>query len=203
MSQDTPLKPAHQRPETPDFWDKRFSEGVTPWIHGGVPAELEDFSARQPGQPRTLIPGCGHAWEAGFLADRGWQVTALDFSPAAIETAREVLGAWPGQLLCADFFEFTPTTPYDIVYERAFLCALPRKLWPGYGPRLGELVRPGGLLAGFFFFSDEPKGPPFGTTPAALAEMLTPWFEPVEDAPASASIPVFAGGERWQVWRRR
>lgn len=203
MSQEAPPKPPHQRPETPDFWDKRFAEGVTPWSQGGVPVELEAFAARQAGQPRTLIPGCGHAWEAGFLANRGWQVTALDFAPTAIDKAREILGDWPGELLCADFFNFVPAAPYDIVYERAFLCALPRKLWPGYGPRLAELVRPGGLLAGFFFFSDEPKGPPFGTSPAALAEMLTPCFELEEDAAAAAPIPVFAGGERWQVWRRR
>ena len=140
MSQDASLKPAHQRPETPDFWDKRFAEGVTPWSQGGVPVELEAFAAGQAGQPRTLIPGCGHAWEAGFLANRGWQVTALDFSPAAIDKAREILGDWPGELLCADFFNFAPAAPYDIVYERAFLCALPRKLWPGYGPRLAELL---------------------------------------------------------------
>ena len=130
-------------------------------------------------------------------------MTALDFSPAAIDKAREILADWPGELLCADFFNFAAAAPYDVVYERASLCALPRKLWPGYGPRLAELVRPGGLLAGFFFFSDEPKGPPFGTSPEALAEMLAPWFELVEDAPAAASIPVFAGAERWQVWRRR
>lgn len=205
MSQAPADKPAHQRPELPDFWDKRFAEGVTPWDHGCAPAELEALAppADSPARPSILVPGCGHAREAGWLDARGWAVTALDFSPAAVSAARDTLGAWNGELHCADFFTFAPATPYDVVYERAFLCALPRKLWAGYGPRMAELVRPGGYLAGFFFFSDEPKGPPFGIGEAELAALLTPWFDKIADTPSQAPIPVFANGERWQVWQRR
>ena len=140
-------KPDHQRPEKPDFWDKRFIEGVTPWNAGKAPAALVDFASRCDGRPRTLIPGCGHAWEAGWLARLGWQVTALDFSPAAIAAARELLGNWPGELRCDDFFTYAPAAPFDIVYERAFLCALPRRLWSGYGARMHALIAPGGCIA--------------------------------------------------------
>lgn len=198
-------KPDHQRPELPDFWDKRFSEGVTPWNAGSTPAALVNFAERCKGRPRTLIPGCGHAWEAGWLASLGWQVTALDFSPAAVAAAHKLLGDWPGELLCDDFFTYAPAEPFDIVYERAFLCALPRRLWAGYGARMHALIAPGGCIAGFFFLSDEPKGPPFGTSATELATLLSPWFVLEEDrpVPATDSIPVFADRERWQVWRRR
>lgn len=195
-------KPDHQRPELPDFWDKRFDEGVTPWAAGGVPAALADYAASRADRPRTLVPGCGHAWEAGWLAARGWDVTALDFSPAAVATARATLGDWPGQLLCADFFTFAPETPFDLVYERAFLCAMPRRLWPDYGRRMHELLAPDGVLAGLFFFDDTPKGPPFGIRPEELDALLGPWFARQDDRPATDSLPVFAGRERWQVWRR-
>jgi hypothetical protein len=197
-------KPDHQRPELPDFWDKRFAEGTTPWNARGVPPALINYAAGHPGQARTLIPGCGHAWEADWLARQGWQVTALDFSAAAIEAARQVLGNWPGQLVCEDFFSFTPPAAYDLIYERAFLCALPRKLWSGYGRRMHELLAPDGRLVGFFFFSDEAKGPPFGITPEALDMLLSPWFVREDDRAVDAadSIPVFAGKERWQVWRK-
>ncbi|HEX5803949.1 MAG TPA: methyltransferase domain-containing protein [Azospira sp.] len=196
-------KPEHQRPELPDFWDKRFSEGVTPWNVGGVPAALAAYAAGRTDRPRTLVPGCGHAWEAGWLAARGWPVTALDFAPTAIDAARTVLGDWPGQLLCADFFSFTPAQPYDLVYERAFLCAMPRRLWPDYGRRMHQLLAPGGRLVGFFFFSDDPKGPPFGIRPEALDDLLGPWFEREDERAVDDSLPVFAGRERWQAWRRR
>ena len=196
-------KPDHQRPEHPDFWDKRFDEGTTPWNAGGVPQALRDYVAKQEGRPSALIPGCGHAWEGAWLAQQGWEVTALDFSAAAIEAARVLLGNWQGRLVCGDFFSFAPPAPYELVYERAFLCALPRKLWEDYGRRMHELLAPGGRLIGFFFFSDEPKGPPFGTTPEALDTLLSPWFVREDDCPVSDSIPVFAGRERWQVWRRK
>ena len=197
------VKPPEQRPEHPDFWCKRFGEGVTPWDAGKVPDAFADFISRQPLPLNTLIPGCGSAWEAAHLADIGWQVTALDFSPAAIEKAREILGSAPVDLVCADFFTFVPARPIGLIYERAFLCALPRKLWDDWGRRIAELLPSGGILAGFFFVCEQPKGPPFGILPDQLTELLAPNFTLLEDAPVSDSIPVFAGRERWQVWQRR
>ena len=197
------VKPPEQRPEHPDFWCKRFGEGVTPWDAGKVPDAFADFISRQPLPLNTLIPGCGSAWEAAHLADIGWPVTALDFSPVAIEKAREILGSAPVDLVCADFFTFAPTRPIGLIYERAFLCALPRKLWDDWGRRIAELLPSGGILAGFFFVCEQPKGPPFGILPDQLSQLLAPNFTLLEDAPVSDSIPVFAGRERWQVWQRR
>lgn len=201
-------KPAQQRPELPDFWDQRFRSGVTPWEAGSAPPALREFAARYAANadaaPRVLIPGCGSAWDAAFLDSAGWEVSALDFSQAAVDTARGTLGdSWRGTLLCADFFAFEADAPFDVIYERAFLCALPRALWPDYAPRMAELLRPGGLLAGCFFISDEPKGPPFGILPLQLDNLLTPYFIRREDRALEESLPVFAGRERWQVWERR
>lgn len=199
----TQIKPPEQRPEHPDFWDKRFGEGVTPWDAGRVPAAFAAFIAARPAPLATLIPGCGSAWEAGHLAAAGWPVTALDFSPAAVDKARQVLGKAQVDLVCADFFAYRPTTPVQLIYERAFLCALPRKLWADWGRQVAALLPAGGLLAGYFFLCEQPKGPPFGIQPEQLDELLAANFERVEDAPVSDSLPVFAGRERWQVWRRR
>jgi len=46
------------------------------------------------------------------------------------------------------------------VYERAFLCSLPRLLRPRYVQRVLELLGPQGRIAGFFFFEDGERGPP-------------------------------------------
>jgi len=197
------IKPDEQHPEHPDFWSTRFGAGITPWDAGKVPAALVDFIARQPTPLPTLIPGCGSAWEAAHLAGLDWPVTALDFSPVAIEKAREVLGNAQVDLLCADFFSFTPAAPYALIYERAFLCALPRKLWSDWARRVAELLPPGGLLAGFFFICEQAKGPPFGIQPEQLDHLLVNHFELIEDTAVTDSIPAFAGRERWQVWRRR
>lgn len=199
----TPTKPTTQRPEHPDFWCTRFDSGVTPWDAGRAPAALELFIARQPGALNTLIPGCGSAWDAALLAEHGWPVTALDFSPKAVEAARAVLENAAVNLICDDFFTFTPAAPYALIYERAFLCALPRKLWADWGRRVAELLPSGTRLVGFFFICEQPKGPPFGILPAELDALLTPNFECIEDSAVDDSIPAFSGRERWQVWQRR
>lgn len=196
-------KPPSQRPEHPDFWCQRFGEGITPWDAGRVPADFAAFVARQPAPLTTLIPGCGSGWEAACLAETNWPVTALDFSPVAVDKARAVLGTAAVDLVCADFFTFEPAQPPALIYERAFLCALPRKLWADWGRRVAELLPPGGLLAGYFFICDQVKGPPFGIQPEQLAALLQPAFDCLEDAAVNDSIPVFSGRERWQVWRRR
>ncbi|WP_298399660.1 methyltransferase domain-containing protein [uncultured Azonexus sp.] len=196
-------KPAAQRPEHPDFWCKRFEEGITPWDAGRVPADFDAFVSVRPTPMNTLIPGCGSGWEATRLAAAGWPVTALDFSPTAVARAREVLAGHAVELVCADFFNYTPATPPTLIYERAFLCALPRKLWPDWAGKVAALLPSGGLLAGYFFVCEQLKGPPFGIQPEQLDALLLPAFERIEDRPVADSIPVFAGRERWQVWRRR
>lgn len=198
-----PTKPSEQRPEHPDFWCKRFGEGVTPWDAGRVQGDFASFVAARTQPLNTLIPGCGSAWEASHLADHRWPVTALDFSPTAVACAREVLADQAVDLVCADFFAWQPAQALDLIYERAFLCALPRKLWADWGKRVAELLPPGGLLAGYFFVCDQLKGPPFGILPEQLDALLLPNFECLTNQPVADSIPVFAGRERWQVWRRR
>jgi SAM-dependent methyltransferase len=152
----------------------------------------------------VLIPGCGSGYEVRLFAERGHDVLAIDFSDAAIEAAQRELGSLAGLVKKADFFGLQDG-PFDLVYERAFLCALPRALWPRWARRVAELVRPGGELAGFFYIDDNPRGPPFGVSKQGLKELLEEAFEQISDerVPPAESIPVFKGKEIWQVWKRR
>lgn len=189
-------------PTNQAFWDERFDRNFTPWDKGGVPAALQDFVAQVERNAVVLIPGCGSAYEVAYLSEAGWDVTAIDFSPAAVAAARAVLGHWATRVEQADFFTFAPPKPPDIIYERAFLCALPPRMHAAIAARWAALLPPGGLLAGFFYFDDAPKGPPFGIAAAQLDALLTPCFERIDDRAVMDSITAFAGRERWQVWRR-
>jgi hypothetical protein len=193
---------ASRDPLSPAFWDERFAGGFTPWDRGAVPQDLQRFVASAERPLVTLIPGCGAAYELAFLAQAGWDATAIDFSPAALAEARTVAGQWCNRVVAADFFAWQAPRPLELIYERAFLCALPRTMWPQVAARWAELLPAGALLAGFFFFDDVPKGPPFGIDRSALDALLTPHFACIEDAPVGDSIAVFAGKERWMVWRR-
>jgi SAM-dependent methyltransferase len=187
----------------PEFWDTRFRDGVTPWDAGGVPPQLAVWVEKKPPM-RVLIPGCGSGYEVRLFAERGHEVLAIDFSTAAVDAARRELGSLSRLVRKADFFEFE-TEAFDLVYERAFLCALPRALWPAWARRMAELVRPGGELAGFFYIDDNQRGPPFGISPEGLKELLGTAFALTENLPipAGQSLAVFQGKEIWQVWKRR
>lgn len=187
----------------PEFWDTRYRGGVTPWDAGGVPPQLLDW-LRTAVPRKVLIPGCGTGYEVRAFAAYGHDVTAIEFSDAAIDAAKRELGALADRLKKADFFSLA-TASFDLIYERAFLCALPRRIWPQWAARVADLVQPGGELAGFFYFDDNERGPPLGISAARLDELLSSGFELTEDVaiPEEQSLPVFKGKERWQVWTRR
>jgi SAM-dependent methyltransferase len=184
----------------PEFWEKRFRENFTPWDAGRVPTALERFLETEPGRLRVLVPGCGSGYEVRAFAQAGHEALAVDFAPAAIERAQAILGPLSDRVRLADFFEFDFGERFDLVYERAFLCSLPRPLRPRYAQRLLQLLAPRGRLAGFFYFEDGERGPPFGLKSGELDALLSGRFERTADAAVDDSIPIFAGKERWQVW---
>jgi hypothetical protein len=196
-------------PLSPRFWDERFERAFTPWERGGAPLALRRFvassrplmTAGQP--PAVLLPGCGSAHELALMCAAGWDATAIDFSGEAVARARAQAGPWADRIVQADFFAYDPPRPLDLVYEQAFLCALPRARWPDVAQRWNALLGQGGLLAGYFFFDDGVKGPPFGIDRARLDALLGGAFDCVLDEAVEDSIPVFAGKERWMVWRKR
>ena len=169
-----------------------------------MPLKLAQWLARQPAKLRVLVPGCGSGYEVKRFAEHGDDVLGIDFSDAAIEAARRELGRFANRVRKADFFALAEE-PFDLVYERTFLCALPRNRWDEWARRVPALVRGGGMLAGFFFFDDNERGPPFGISAARLHALLDGAFTLVEDepVPAEQSVPVLRGKERWQVWERR
>jgi SAM-dependent methyltransferase len=199
----TPAFPKRD-PAGAEFWDLRYEAGFAPWDAGRVPAQLRELVAASPRPLKVLVPGCGSAWDVRFLAECGWDVTGIDFSREALEAARAVLGPNGPRVRQGDFFAPMADAPFEAVYERAFLCALPRRMWADWGRRMGELVGPGGTLAGFFYFGSGERGPPFPLgSQEELDALLEPAFERIEDAAVADSIPVFQGNERWQLWRRR
>lgn len=216
MSDTRPTAPAtapifeNRDPNAPGFWDERFGRGYMPWDQAGVPASFKTF-VEWHAPMSVLIPGCGSAYEAWWLAEKGWPVRAIDFAPNAVEAARAQLGERAELVEVADFFTYQPPFEPGWIYERAFMCALPPSRRDDYTARMAALLPAGGLLAGFFFIGamqkdlseDSSKGPPFCIERAELDALLTPHFELLEDEPVSDSIAVFAGRERWLTWRRR
>src|SRR5689334_22880159 len=142
---ETPSFPKRD-PAGAEFWDLRYAADFAPWDAGRVPAQLREFVSAASRPRSVLVPGCGSAWDVRFLAESGWKVVGIDFSHEALGAARRILGPHVNNVRYGDFFARIPEAPFEVVYERAFLCALPRRMWGDWGRRMAEVVQPGGTL---------------------------------------------------------
>jgi SAM-dependent methyltransferase len=150
----------------PDFWTVRYAAGKTPWDFGGVPSALKLFLARSTAPGSVLVPGCGSGYEVQAFYDAGYDVTGIDFSPAAIEQAKNITGVSGERIILGDFFTYDfGLRRFDLIYERTFLCSMPPPRWPSYVNRTADLLSPGGRLIGVFLYGQSSSsGPPFPLT---------------------------------------
>lgn len=65
-----------------EYWEDRYAGSDRMWS-GRVNATMADVVADLP-PGRALDLGCGEGGDAVWLAEQGWQVTALDVSPTAV-----------------------------------------------------------------------------------------------------------------------
>ena len=186
----------------PDFWTIRYAAGKTPWDFGGVPAALKSFLASSSAPGRVLIPGCGSGYEVQAFHAAGYDVTAIDFSPAAVDQAKRVLGALAEKVIHGDFFTYDfGQRRFDLIYERTFLCSMTPSRWPEYVNRMAELLSPGGRLIGVFLYGQRSSsGPPFPLTEREAEHLFKKRFERVRSEAMTDSLPLFRDMERWQEW---
>jgi len=155
------------------YWNDRYLQGHTEWDMRQVSPPLQAYFDQLPDKNiAILIPGCGNAYEAGYLLEKGFtNSTLLDISPVLIDRLREKLPPSPAlKLITADFFDHRGG--YDLIIEQTFFCALDPAKRPDYVEQMHRLLKPGGRLAGLLFDREfkshaapgdaAPVGPPFG-----------------------------------------
>ncbi|MFD8595494.1 class I SAM-dependent methyltransferase [Kitasatospora sp. NPDC059646] len=104
------------------------------------------------GPGRALDLGCGPGRNAVFLAERGFEVDAVDLSPAAVAWTRE-RAAEAGvdiRLTCGDAFAAGPGElrgPYDLVVDSGCFHHLAPHRRISYLALLDRVLAPGGHLA--------------------------------------------------------
>ena len=145
-------------------WEDRYQSGQTGWDRGAAsPAIFTWMEHKQLKPCRIFIPGCGRGYEVAILAERGFQVTAVDITTAAMVSVRGLLAQQgvSATLIQADLLQWEADFPFDAIYEQTSLCALPPETWDEYADRLWRWLKPGGQLFALFMQTDQPGGPPF------------------------------------------
>jgi SAM-dependent methyltransferase len=177
----------------PDFWTGRYAAGKTPWDFGGVPSALKSFLERSSVPAKVLVPGCGSGYEIQAFHAAGYDVSAIDFSPAAVEQAKRVLGHLAERVILEDFFTYDfRQRRFDLIYERTFLCSMTPSRWPEYVNRMAELLLPGGRLIGVFLYGQtSSSGPPFPLTEPQAKQLFKKRFQLLRSEVMTDSLPLF------------
>src|SRR5688572_32612125 len=120
-------------PETID-WNHRYATKDAPWDSGRPSCELQRVVDERQIKPcRTIELGCGSGTNAVFLAQHGFDVTAFDLSPLALEPAKQKAKGAGAQvrLFVADILDPPDFgDPIELVFDRGVYHSLrPRGLF--------------------------------------------------------------------------
>jgi 2-polyprenyl-3-methyl-5-hydroxy-6-metoxy-1,4-benzoquinol methylase len=96
-------------------WDRRYAEKELIWSAGPNRFVAEVLADVPPG--RALDVAAGEGRNAIWLAARGWQVTAVDFSATALAKARQLAEARSVEVdwVDADVRSYQPEGAFDLV----------------------------------------------------------------------------------------
>jgi len=112
---------------TTDFWQQRFDNNETGWDRGSPSPQLLAWLDSGGLLPcHIAVPGCGTGWEVVELARRGFEVTGIDYTAAAVAKTRALLQAQGlvAEVIQADVLSYQPPHPFDAIYEQTCLCAI-------------------------------------------------------------------------------
>lgn len=136
-------------PTVPSDWNRRYQEGDTPWDSGLPSRELGRVLADESLRPgRALELGCGTGTNAVFLAQQGFEVTAIDLSELALKQAqqRAERAGRVIRFLQADVCNFPwQGEPFDFVFDRGCYHCARRIDLPGFLETLRKVTKPGSL----------------------------------------------------------
>ena len=124
-------------------WNSYYESSEEPWTKpdATLVAEAEGLS---PGKALDL--GCAEGAESLWLAAQGWQVTGVDYAPAAIATLERLAGERGLEVrgVVADMFAYEPDDNYDLIYL-GYIHVRPEERGKMLGMAAGALL-PGGTL---------------------------------------------------------
>lgn len=103
-------------------WDRAYRDGRTPpWDSGIVAADLRKAVENGDIQPcRTAVLGCGSGTNSIYLAEKGFDVTAIDVAPTALSIARRKADEADVEVnwMLADVLKLPELEPFDFIFDR-------------------------------------------------------------------------------------
>lgn len=148
-----------------------------PWANMTANAYLKDWLNQHPLEKnlKALVIGCGLGDDAEALAEKGFNVTAFDISPTAIDWCKQRFPNSTVNYVVADLFDANLTKEwqrnFNFVFEARTIQSLPLQVREQVMAAIAQLVAEEGTLLVVTVTRDtpeEPNGPPY---PLSLEEV--------------------------------
>jgi SAM-dependent methyltransferase len=149
-------------------FEKRYQKGETPWDTGEHDTNLEEIITEYSISPCSVLElGAGTGTDAVWLAKQGFDVTAIDVSPTAVEKARKKATEYGAHIrfITGDILKYDSSSDrFDFAFDRGCFHSFDL---PWERARVAEIIwthlNPGGYWFSIMGSADGPpreEGPP-------------------------------------------
>ena len=167
----------------PEYWENFYQSGDMGWDLGKPTPIFDDWIQCQTDSLSICILGAGNGWDAINFAEKGHNVTAVDFAESAInnmQTSAQKKGIQIN-LIHSDIFDlgklFSHT--FDIVLEYTCFCAINPTRRFDYVKMINKILKPNGKLVGILFPIDgdsNDDSPPFAVDLDLTISLFSKYF---------------------------
>ena len=193
----------------PEYWENSYQSGEMGWDLG-KPTPIFDNWIKTQKEPLSIcILGAGNGWDALHFAEKGHEVTAVDFAESAVlnmkmAAAKRVLKL---DVLHLDIFDLDKmfTHSFDIVLEYTCFCAIDPDKRDNYIRIVNHILNQSGKFVGLLFPIDKElndDGPPYGVDQDVTIKLFSKYFTLITKKIPTLSIERREGREIFVIFKK-
>ena len=193
----------------PEYWEKSYQSGDMSWDLGGPTPIFNDWIQFKTDSLSICILGAGNGCDAINFAEKGHNVTAVDFAESAIDnmhTSAQNKGVQIN-LIHSDIFDLCKlfNHTFDIVLEYTCFCAIDPVRRMDYVRMTNKILKPDGKLVALLFPIDKDindDGPPFAVDLDSTISLFSKYFILDTKETPSLSIERRNGREVFVIFKK-
>ena len=193
----------------PEYWENSYKTGDMGWDLGEPTPVFDDWVQSQTDFLSICVLGAGNGWDAINFAEKGHNVTAVDFAGSAIDNMH-ISAQEKGvkiNLIHSDIFDLCKSFnhTFDIVLEYTCFCAIDPARRLDYVRMTNQILKPDGKLVALLFPVDKDindDGPPFGVDLDVTINLFSKYFVLDTKEISSLSIEERQGREVFVIFKK-
>ena len=177
------------------FWDECYNNNDTGWDLDGTTPIFVDWCNNLNKRSKICIPGCGNGYDALYFAQKGHQVTAIDFAEKPIKALKKQskTNNLNISIIQRDIFDLEEdfNNQFDYIVEYTCYCAIDFNMRNKYINIMYNLLKEKGEFVGILFPLNKDLcegGPPFGVKLKETVEQFSVKFKLIESIAHHLSI---------------